>query len=152
MKRTLLLATALVAASLMPHAAAAEPPDPCKMVSTADVGKALGTPVTSTTARHAGTCSFRTAAFTSLTITVVPQSSSAEAKSQYHDMVTNKLNYAAPSVDVLGLGDEAHRLGPMIYVLKGSTIYTFTMIGKDGNGAGAVRTIALARAGIAHVH
>jgi acyl-CoA reductase-like NAD-dependent aldehyde dehydrogenase len=76
----------------------------------------------------------------------------AEAKSQYHDMVTSKLTAAAPSLDVPGLGDEAHRLGPMIYVRKGSTIYVFTMIAKDGNGAGATRTIALAKSSIARLH
>lgn len=152
MKRTLLLAAALAAASAWPHAAAADTPDACKIASAADVGKALGAPVVSTTARHAGTCSYRTSAFASLTISVVTPSSPAEAKSQYHDMVTSSVTQASPSVDVPGLGDEAHRLGPMIYVRKGSTIYVFTMIGKDGNGAGAARTIALAKTSIARVH
>ena len=152
MNRTPLFVAAIVAACVYPQLAAADAPDACKVAGAGDVGKALGVPVTSTTARSAGSCNYRTSAFKSLTLTVVPQSSPAEAKTQYHEMVTSKLTYAAPSVDVPGLGDEAHRLGPSIYVRKNSTIYVFTMIAKDGNGAGAQRTIALAKASIARVH
>ena len=152
MKQVPWFVAAVIAACSCPLIAVADAPNACKIASTADVAKALGAPIASTTARSAGSCSYRTASFTSLSVTVVPSSTPAEAKSTYHDMVTSKLTYAAPSVDVPGLGDEAHRLGPMIYVRKGSTIYTFTTIGKDGNGAGATRTIALAKASLAHVH
>jgi hypothetical protein len=63
-------------------------------------------------------------------------------------MVTSPMTQTAPSMALPGIGDEAQRLGPSIFVRKGSNIYVFTLLAKDGNGAGATRTIALAKTSV----
>ena len=49
------------------------------------------------------------------------------------------------------MGDGAERLGPSVYAVKGNTLYAFQPLEKDGNGAGAQRTIALAKSTLARV-
>jgi len=111
MNRTPLFVAAIVAACVYPQLAAADAPDACKVAGAGDVGKALGVPVTSTTARSAGSCNYRTSAFKSLTLTVVPQSSPAEAKTQYHEMVTSKLNLRRAVGRRTGAGRRGASLG-----------------------------------------
>jgi hypothetical protein len=154
MNRILLFAASAVVALVMPLSAGAATPDPCKVVSPADAAKALGSPVTGTTPRAIGgsmSCGYHTSALPRLSVTIVPSASPAAAKSEFHSMVTSSMTYVAPSQDLSGIGDEAHRLGPSIYVRKGSNIYVFTMISKDDNGAGATRTIALAKSSITRI-
>jgi hypothetical protein len=150
MKRTLMALTAAVAALGCPHVSSAAA-DPCKLVTTADAAKALAAPVTQTTTRVVGgsnSCTYHTAAPPRLSVTTVPFASPTEAKSEFHQMVTSPMTQTAPSMALPGIGDEAQRLGPSIYVRKGSNIYVFTLLAKDGNGAGATRTIALAKTSV----
>jgi hypothetical protein len=152
MKRIVMSVTAAVAAFAFPHPGSAAV-DPCKLVTSADAAKALAAPVTQTTTRSIGgsnSCTYHTAAPPRLTVTTEPFASPAEAKSEFHAMVTSPMTQAAPSSVEPGIGDEAQRLGPSIYVRKGSNIYVFTLLAKDGNGTGAARTIALAKTSAAH--
>jgi hypothetical protein len=155
MKHALVTLTAAVAALASPCLATAAAPDPCKVVDSADAAKALGAPVTSETTRAIGnslSCTYHTSALPRLSVTTVPFSSAAEAKTEFHAMVTSPLTYAPPSVDLQGIGDEAHRLGQMVYVRKGATVYTFAVIGPDKDGSVGLKTVALAKASIAHLH
>jgi hypothetical protein len=129
-------------------------PDPCALVSMADASKTLGAPVTHVRPRTIGgsfSCNYRSASFSSLAVTIEPFSSPAEATSTFHDTITSPMTQMSPSLALPGIGDEAHRLGPMIYVRKKSTIYAFTIVGRDGNGAGADRAIALAKSTVSRL-
>ncbi len=153
MKATFIVLSAAVAALACPHPGSAAA-DPCKIVNSTDAAKALGAPVTSTTTRVMGgstSCTYHTSALPRLSFTLMPQTSPAAAKSEFHQMITSPLTRVSPSEAESGIGDEAQRLGSSIYVRKGSNIYVFTLIAKDANGAGATRTIALAKTTVAHV-
>jgi hypothetical protein len=136
-------------------AALASTPHACSLVSFADAGRALDATVGSVTTRSTGdeiTCSYRaTAGFTRLEFTTLPFKSAAEAKSEFHAMISDPRTYVAPSAALPSIGDEAHRLGPSIYVRKNATIYVFNQLAKDTNGAGALRTIVLAKTTISHI-
>jgi hypothetical protein len=154
MKRTILLAAAAAIACMWPQFAGASTPDACKIVSTADAGSMLGTPVTAVTTRAIGdsiSCEYHTSSLSRLAVTTVPFKTPAAAKSQFRAMISSPMNQVAPSESIAGVGDQAQRLGPSIYVLKGVNIYVFVLIGKDANGAGALKTIALAKASIARI-
>jgi hypothetical protein len=156
MKYALFLAALAAIAILCPQSAGAATPVACKIVSTADAGQLLGTPivsvVTTPSAGNSTMCSYRTSSFMQhFTLAIVPFKSPDEARTEFHAMVSSPMNQVAPSQSISGLGDEAHRLGPAIYVLKRNNIYVFTLVAKDGNGAGALKTIALAKASIARL-
>jgi hypothetical protein len=154
MKSTRTFLAVAVAALLWPHASSAASVGACKVVSSADAAKALGAPVTAQTMRVVGgsnSCTYHTSALPRLSVTTMALASPAEAQSEFHQMVTSPLTQVAPSEAESGIGDETHRLGSSIYVRKGSTIYVFTLISKDANGAGALRTIAAAKASVSHL-
>jgi hypothetical protein len=138
-----LVSLALVARPVASAAAV----DPCKIASIADASKALGEPVVRTQERTLGaaSCAYKSARFHSLVVTVEPFSSPAQAKSEYQATITSPATQDTPDVKLSGIGDAAQRLGAMIYVLKGNSIYAFSLLTPDTNGAGALRTIALAR-------
>ena len=164
MKSTFILAlTAVVAAGLTLAAGLAAPAGAasdtkaCSIVSFADAGTALGgVTITTVTTRSIGTetmCSYHSSdLFKRLEVSTHPFPSVGEAKSYFHSTITSPLKQMSPSVDISGIGDEAHRLGPDIFVRKGDTVYMFTQFAKDTNGAGALRTIALARTAIGRLH
>jgi hypothetical protein len=133
----------------------ADTPRECSLVSFADAGKALDATVGSVTTRSVGdetTCSYRaTAGFKRLEFTVMPFKSAADAKSEFHAMITDPRTDVSPSAALPGIGDEAQRRGPSIYVRKNATIYVFNQLAKDTNGAGALRTIALAKTTLSRI-
>jgi hypothetical protein len=154
MKRTILLAAVAAIGCMWPQIVGAATPEACKLVSTAAAGSMLGTPVTAVTTRAIGdsiSCEYHTSSLSRLAVTTVPLKTPAAAKSEFRAMVTSPMNQVAPSESISGLGDEAQRLGPSIYVLKGANIYVFVLIAKDANGAAALKTIALAKASIARI-
>ncbi len=121
--------------------------DPCKIATFAEATKAVGQPVIRTKARTLGaaSCAYKSAAFRSLVVTVEPFSSAAEARRVYQATITSPMTQDTPAMQLPGIGDRAQRLGSMIYVLKGSSMYAFSLLSPDTNGAGALRTIALAK-------
>jgi len=154
--RSLVLLVASTAACAWTFSAAAAAPAACNAVSFAEAGKALGVPVTAVTARTHGdatTCSYRASgSFKRLEVSILPFKSQADAKSDFHAMVTDPRLHLAPSVDLTGIGDEAHRFGPTVYVRKNGTVYVFTQLAPDPSGTAALRTISLAKASIARQH
>jgi hypothetical protein len=151
MKLALAVGTIVAAVAIARPALAA---DPCSIVSLADASKAIGSPVTRTVPRLDGptpSCSYKSG-FKSFVVDVITNASPSAAKDVYHQMLTSPMTAMPPSVDLPGIGDAAHRMGQMVYVLKGSTIYSFALVAADGNGAGALRTIAAAKSSIARLH
>ena|ERR1700729_2618071 len=155
MQRILVTLGVFGAALLCPLGAAAADPA-CNIVQSVDAGKALGAPVSTITTRsEAGhtACSYRASVgFKRIVVTIMPFKSPAEARTTFHAMVTDSRTYVAPSVNLAGIGDEAHRLGPSIYVRKNDTIYVFTQIAPDPTGAAGLRTVALAKTSIGRLH
>ena len=149
-----LIAVAVIGSACASIHVAAADPDPCALVSVADATKTLGASVTHARPRVVGasfSCSYRSASFSSLVVTIEPFSSPAEATSTFHDTVTSPMTQMSPSLALPGIGDEAHRLGPMIYVRKKSTIYAFSIVGRDANGAGADRVVTLAKSTVSRL-
>jgi hypothetical protein len=149
-----LLTVAVIGSACATVRVASADPDPCALVSVADASKTIGAPVTHTRPRVIGTsfsCNYRSASFSSLVVTIEPFSSPAEATSTFHDTISSPMTQMSPSLALPGIGDEAHRLGPMIYVRKKSTIYAFSIVGRDANGAGADRVVALARSTVSRL-
>jgi hypothetical protein len=131
MKRLALFAAIALTVIARPHAAAAAP-NACTLVSTADAAKVLLAPVTKTdpsTLPDGVSCSFRSARFSSLVVTIEPFSSNSEAANTYHATITNSMVQTPPVTALPGIGDKAQRLGTMIYVLKKNTVYAFTFVG-----------------------
>jgi hypothetical protein len=144
------------AAAALPALAGTSDPKACNLVTFADAAEALGTPVDKLTTRSTGpetTCSYHAAsAFKRFEFSTHPTSSVAAAKELFHETITSTLTQMSPSVNVPGIGDEAHRLGPMIFVRRGDTVYAFSQLAADTNGSGAQRTISVARTVIARLH
>ena len=152
MKIAVTVAGTIVAALAFAHPALAA--GPCSIVSIADAAKAIGSPITKTEPHLDGptpSCSYNSG-FKSFVVDVLSNASPSAAKDVYHQILTNPMTAMSPSVDLPGIGDAAHRMGQMVYVLKGSAIYSFALVTADGNGAGALRTIAAAKSSIARMH
>jgi hypothetical protein len=155
--KSLVIAASLIglAAGAGPHVAFATS-DPCAVVDRGDAARALQAPVASIKVRDMGShvsCSYRTSPIVaSLTLTIERFDTPEEAKSEFGTTIASPANAVAPSAQISGIGDGAQRLGSSIYTVKGNTLYVFTLLAKDGNGAGAQRTIALAKRTLARAH
>ena len=101
-----------------PVGSEASAPAACNIVSFAEAGKALDAAVAEVKTHPRGdaiTCVFRASTgYKRLDVSILPFANAAEAKSEYHAMVTDPRTYVAPSQDLSGIGDQAHRFGPMI--------------------------------------
>ncbi len=130
--------------------------DPCAVVDRNDVAQALQATVTSVVHRALGdhiTCSYRTSSIgRRMVVTIGRFDSPEEAKSEFGTSISSSMLAVAPSVPLRGIGDGAQRMGPSVYAVKGTVLYVFTPLERDGNGAGAQRTIALAKSTLARAH
>jgi hypothetical protein len=153
------LVTALVAAcSLLagaPATAAAEPPDPCMLVSKADAAQAMGSPVTSVKGMTAGpsrSCSFHgTKPLQSVVVTAFRYRSPGEAHTRFIDIVKQTASAAAaPETKLKGVGDEAVSINSGVYVRKGTDALVFNIFGFRGAPLTG-RAVALAKHTIAHL-
>jgi len=149
--KTFISSVALVFAVLVAqgNANAASPPNACDVVSKSDAAKALGTSITTMTSRNAGpssNCTYRTSKiFRSIVITTFRWDSVPQAQSAFHTMVAQTAAMMKPSISLHGLGDEAQRIGPNIYVRKGTAAYVFNLIDGTIGDAKAAHAEALAR-------
>jgi hypothetical protein len=153
------LASVLVAVSAVlggaPAGAAAEPPDPCALVSKADAAKAIGSPITTVKAMSAGpsrSCSFHgTKLLESVVVTAFRYASPAEAHTRFIDIVKQTATAASqPATKVSGVGDEAVSIMSNVYVRKGAAALVFNIFGVRGPALTA-RAVALAKRTVAHL-
>lgn len=148
----------VVASSLLASAtarAAAEPPDPCTLVSKADAAAAIGSPVTSVKAMTAGpsrSCSFHgTKLLQSVVVTGFRYASPGEAHARFIESVKQTAHQAAAPVTKLdGVGDEAFSIISNVYVRKGTVALVFNIFGVRGPTVTA-RAVALAKHTLAHL-
>jgi hypothetical protein len=142
----LVLAFGLVAA---PPAGAAEPPDPCALVSKADAATAIGSPITSVKGMTAGPsrgCSFHGAKpLESVVVTAFRYGSPGEAHTRFIDIVKQTASAAkTPAAKLDGVGDEAVSIFSSVYVRKGTAALVFNIFGVRGPALTA-RAVALAK-------
>ena len=150
----LVVASALVAS--VPTSAAAEPPDPCILVSKADAAKAIGSPIISVKAMTAGpsrSCSFHgTKLLESVVVTAFRYGSPAEAHTRFIEIVKQTAGAAAqPATKLSGVGDEAVSIMSNVYVRKGTAALVFNIFGVRGPTLTA-RAIALAKHTLTRLH
>jgi hypothetical protein len=150
----LIVASAILAGA--PARAAAEPPDPCALVSKADAATAIGSPITSVKGMTAGPsrgCSFHGAKpLQSVVVTAFRYSSPAEAHTRFIDIVKQTASAAAqPATKLNGVGDEAVSIMSNVYVRKGTAALVFNIFGVRGPTLTA-RAIALAKHTLARLH
>jgi hypothetical protein len=158
MKGRRLTALAAVAAAVLAAgpAAAAEPPDPCGLVSKADAAAAIGSPITSVSGVTAGpsrTCSFHgTKPLQSVVVTAFRYASPSQAHARFIDIVKQTAGAASmPAAKVSGVGDEAVAINSNVYVRKGTVALVFNIFGVRGPGLTG-RAVALAKHALAHLH
>ncbi|MDP9018728.1 MAG: hypothetical protein M3N19_10450 [Candidatus Eremiobacteraeota bacterium] len=142
--------TSALALALLPGAPALAAG--CDHVSKADVGKALGTPVSSVHALDrpgSENCTYRTADFIP---SVIVSTSSADAghESERFASVTGMSAslFQFKPVHVSGVGDEAVLITHILWVRKGRSIYSINAIVRGG----AQHAVAVERAIAAKVH
>jgi hypothetical protein len=154
------LVPVLVAVSALlagaPAGAAAEPPDPCALVSKADAAKAIGSPIVSVKGMTAGpsrSCSFHgTKLLESVVVTAFRYGSPAEAHTRFIDIVKQTASAAAqPATKLNGVGDEAVSIRSNVYVRKGAVAVVFNIFGVRGPALTA-RAVALAKRTLTHLH
>ena len=154
------LVPALAVASLLlaraPAGAAAEPPDPCALVSKADAATAIGSPIISVKATTAGPsrgCSFHgTKPLQSVVVTAFRYRSPGEAHTRFIDIVKQTASAAAaPATKLNGVGDEAVSINSNVYVRKGTAALVFNIFGVRGPLLTA-RAVTLAKRSMAHLH
>jgi hypothetical protein len=138
-----------------PAGAAAEPPDPCALVSKADAAKAIGSPIMSVKGQTAGpsrSCSFHGAKLLqSVVVTAFRYDSPAEAHTRFIDIVKQTATSAsAPATKVNGVGDEAVSIISNVYVRKGAVALVFNIFGVRGPTLTA-HAVALAKHTLAHL-
>jgi len=149
----------VVASSLLASAtarAAAEPPDPCALVSKADAAAAIGSPITSVKAMTAGpsrSCSFHgTKALQSVVVTAFRYRTPGEAHTRFIDIVKQTARAASqPATKLNGVGDEAVSIMSNVYVRKGTAALVFNIFGVRGPTLTA-RAVALAKHTLPHLH
>ncbi|MDQ6941204.1 MAG: hypothetical protein M3169_01655 [Candidatus Eremiobacteraeota bacterium] len=153
------LVPVLVAASSLlasaPAGAAADPPDPCALVTKADAAAAIGAPIASVKAMTAGpsrSCSFHGAkSLQSVVVTAFRYASPAEAHTRFIDIVKQTASAAsAPATKLNGVGDEAVSIISNVYARKGTAALVFNIFGVRGPPLTA-RAVALARHTLAHL-
>ena len=147
------LALSLLAAA---PASAAEPPDPCALVSKADAAAAIGSPITRVSSMTAGpsrSCSFHgTKPLQTVLVTAFRYASPGEAHTRFIDIVKQTANSAsAPAVKLRGVGDEAVSINSNVYVRKGTAALVFNIFGFRGPPLTA-RAVTLAKHTLAHLH
>jgi hypothetical protein len=130
-------------------ASAAEPPDPCALVSKHDAAAALGSPVTSVAGTEAGpsrSCSFHGAKpLQSVVVTAFRYGSPREAHDRFIDIVQQTARAAAaPAAKLGGVGDEAVSISSSVYARKGTVALVFNIFGLRGAPLTA-RAVALAK-------
>ena len=154
------LVSVLVAASsllaISPASAAAEPPDPCEIVSKADAATAIGVPITSVKGMTAGpsrSCSFHgSKLLQSVVVTAFRYRSPAEAHARFIDIVKQTASASGtPATKLNGVGDEAVSIISNVYVRKGTTALVFNIFGVRGPPLTA-RAVTLAKRTLAHLH
>ena len=155
-RRLSLLVLAYVLVASAPARAAAEPPDPCALVSKADAATAIGSPITSVNGQTAGpsrSCSFHgTKLLQSVVVTAFRYDSAAEAHTRFIDIVKQTASSAsAPATKLVGVGDEAVSIISNVYVRKGSAALVFNIFGVRGPPLTA-RAVALAKRTVARLH
>lgn len=138
------------------HARAASEPDPCAAVAARDAARAMGAPVTSARARTVGSsrnCSFHgTKPLQAVVVTVFPWGSPARAHDMFGNLVKQTARaFSAAPAKLSGVGDEAVTIAANVYVRKGGDGYVFNVFGAR-TPALTERTVALAKATMAHVH
>ncbi len=148
-----LLASALL--SSVPARAAAEPPDPCALVSKADAATAIGSPIASVkpvTAGPSRSCSFHgTKPLQSVVVTAFRYGSPAEAHTRFIDIVKQTASAASqPATKLNGVGDEAVSIMSNVYVRKGTAALVFNIFGVRGPMLTA-RAVALAKRTLPHL-
>lgn len=136
-------------------ARAAEPPDPCALVSKHEASAALGAPVTSVAGTQAGpsrSCSFHGAKpLQSVVVTAFRYRSPREAHDRFIDTVKQTARAAAaPAAKVNGVGDEAVAIDSSVYARKGTDALVFNIFGERGPPLTA-RAVALAKHALAHL-
>jgi hypothetical protein len=136
-------------------ARAAEPPDPCALVSKHDASTALGSPVTSVAGTEAGpsrSCSFHgTKPLQSVVVTAFRYASPREAHARFIDIVKQTASAAAaPAAKLKGVGDEAVEIGSNVYARKGTDALVFNIFGERGPPLTA-RAVALAKHTLTHL-
>jgi hypothetical protein len=139
-----------------PASAAAEPPDPCALVSKADAATAIGSPITSVRAMTAGpsrSCSFHgTKPLQSVVVTAFRYRSPAEAHTRFIDIVKKTASDASqPAAKLSGVGDEAVSIMSNVYVRKGTAALVFNIFGVRGPTLMA-RAVALAKRTLPRLH
>ena len=148
-------ALAFCALAIPLAARAATPPDPCATISKADASKALGAPIVKVLSQSMGpsrSCTFRAnKAFSSVVLTTFRWGSPREARDAFHDMISVTSKMMSPSLTLHGIGDEAQRIGPNIYVRKGTAAYVFNVINGSVGNAKAASSESLARKTMAHI-
>jgi len=156
--RSALLPVLVLASTVLAGAPAqaADPPDPCALVSKADAAKAIGSPVTSVKGQTAGpsrSCSFRgTKLLQSVVVTAFRYASPAEAHARFIDTVKQTASAAsAPATKLNGVGDEAVSIISNVYVRKGAVALVVNIFGVRGPQLTA-RAAALAKQTVAHLH
>ena len=142
----LIVALALMAPA---PARAAEPPDPCALVSKHDAAAALGSPVTSVAGTEAGpsrSCSFHGAKpLQSVVVTAFRYGSPREAHARFIDIVQQTARAAAaPVTKVRGAGDEAVAINSSVYARKGTDALVFNIFGERSPSLTA-RAVTLAK-------
>jgi hypothetical protein len=140
----------------VPAGAAAEPPDPCALVSKAEAAKAIGSAITSVKGITAGpsrSCSFHgTKLLESVVVTSFRYSSPAEAHTRFIDIVKQTASAATqPATKLKGVGDEAVSIMSNVYVRKGAVALVFNIFGVRGPALTA-RAVALAKHTLARLH
>jgi hypothetical protein len=148
------LAVALLVLAFTP-ARAAEPPDPCALVSKADAAAAVGSPITTVSGMPAGpsrSCSFHgTKPLQSVVVTAFRYTSPGEAHTRFIDIVKQTASAAAAAaVKLHGVGDEAVQINSNVYARKGTAALVFNVFGVRG-AALTARTVTLAKRTLAHL-
>ena len=149
----LAVASALLASA--PVRAAAEPPDPCALVSKADAATAIGSPIISVKAMSAGpsrSCSFHgTKPLQAVVVTAFRYGSPGEAHTRFIDIVKQTASAASqPATKLNGVGDEAVSIMSNVYVRKGTAALVFNIFGVRGPTLTA-RAVALAKHTLPHL-
>ena len=149
-----MLAAALAAAAAGP-AAAAEPRDPCRVVSKADAARALGAAVTGVKATTMGpskSCAFRgPRPLQSVVVTAFRSDSVPEARARFADLIKQTASaFSAQPKKLAGVGDEAVTIASNVYARKGTEAYVFNVFGARGPALTA-RAVELAKETLEHI-